>query len=161
MMLSLIEVIAGRDKAETVAHDLGVETWDTRHASAAFALPRPFATAVLPNRMAFWKRDVWGIQLEPAMGEVSLAIIADAWSRTYRSNAVTFALSPSAIVTANGVRVLPDRIGDDWLGKRRVSTFPDRRPGAALDLTLDTIAARYGMPTTSVVAMQMEYSRSN
>ena len=161
MMLSLIEAIAGRDKAETVAYDLGVETWGMQHASAAFALTRPFATTVLANRMAFWKWHVWGIELEPGMDEVSLAIIADAWSRTYRSNAVTFAQSPSAIVTANGVRVLPDRFGEDWPGERRVSTFPDRRPAEALDLALDTIAARYGMPTTSVVAMQLEYSRTN
>lgn len=161
MMLSLIEAIAGREKAETVARDLGVETWDMRHASAAFTLTRPFATTVLANRMAFWNQDTWGIELQSGMDEVSLAIIADAWSRTYRSNAVTFAVSPSAITTANGVRVIPDGFGDDWPEDRRVSTFPNRPPMDALDRTLGTITDRYGAPTTNVVAMQLEYPRAN
>jgi transcriptional regulator GlxA family with amidase domain len=35
MSLTLIEAIAGHDKAEAVARDLGVEHWDARHASDA------------------------------------------------------------------------------------------------------------------------------
>ena len=30
-----------------------------------------------------------GVRLEPGMDEVSLALVADAWSRTYRSTATT------------------------------------------------------------------------
>src|SRR5690606_540607 len=44
MMLSLMEAIAGRDKAEAVAGDLGVERWDARHASDASRRTRGFAT---------------------------------------------------------------------------------------------------------------------
>ena len=53
MILTLIEALAGRAKAESVAHDLGLEEWDARHASGAFRLTRPFATTVLLNRLAF------------------------------------------------------------------------------------------------------------
>lgn len=160
MMLTLIEAIAGRDRAEAVARDLGLEKWDARHASGAFRLTRPFATTVLANRMAFWNREELGIRLEPGIDEVSLALVADAWSRTYRSNATTFATSTDVVETRNGVRIVPDRSGADWPEARRVSTFPDRKPAVALDLTLDTIAARYGDRTTNVVAMQLEYPRS-
>lgn len=159
MMLTLIEAIAGREKAEEVARDLGIEAWDGRHSSAAFKLSRPFATTVLANRMAFWNRDTWGIELQPGLDEASLALIADAWSRTYRSQAVTFSESTSAITTVNGVRVLPDRVDDDWPEDRRISTFPDHRLADALDRTLRTITDRYGEPTTNVVAMQLEYPR--
>jgi transcriptional regulator GlxA family with amidase domain len=159
MMLTLIEAIAGRAKAERIARDLGVETWDARHASAAFALTRPIATTVLANRMAFWNRDAWGIELQSGMDEVSLALAADAWSRTYRSSAITYAESVSAITTANGVRVLPDRIAEDWPEARAVSTFSDQRPADALDRALDTISKRYGARTANVVAMQLEYPR--
>lgn len=159
MMLTLIEAIAGRKKAEAVARDLGIETWDMHHASAAFTLTRPFATSVLGNRLAFWNHDTWGVELRPGIDEVSLALVADAWSRTYRSNAVTFARSPSAVTTANAVRVLPDRVDQTWPEGRRVSIFADRRPADALDLTLAGIAASYGARTASVVAMQLEYPR--
>ena len=159
MMLTLIEAIAGRAKAEAIAHDLGLEAWDAQHASGAFRLTRPFATTVLANRMAFWNREELGIRLEPGMDEVSLALVADAWSRTYRSNATSYAGSPDAVVTMNGVRVVPDRAGTAWPEGRRVSTFPDSKPADALDLVLDAIAARYGDSTTNVVAMQLEYPR--
>ena len=159
MMLTLIEAIGGRDKAQAVAQDLGVENWDARHSSAAFKLTRPFATTVLANRMAFWSRDTWGIELRSGMDEVSLAMIADAWSRTYRSNAVTLADTASAVTSANGVRVLPDRTDDNWPQDGRVSVFPDERPADALDLALDVITDRYGEPTTEIVAMQLEYPR--
>ena len=159
MMLTLIEAITGREKAEAVAHDLGLERWDGRHASGAFRLTRPFATTVLANRMAFWNREELGIDLEPGMDEVSLALVADAWSRTYRSNVMTFAAT-DAVESRNGVRIFPDRVDAGTTEGRRVSTFPDRNPADALDLALNAIMARYGERTMDVVAMQLEYPRS-
>jgi len=159
MMLTLIEAIAGRAKAEAVARDLGVETWDMRHASAAFSFTRPFATTVLANTMAFWNRDAWGIALQPGMDEVSLALVADAWSRTYRSTAITFSEAAGAVETRNGIRILPDQVAPDWPPERRVSIYPGQPPAEALDNTLEVIADRYGEGTMSVVAMQLEYPR--
>lgn len=157
MMLTLIEAIAGRAKAETVARDLGLETWGARHASDAFRLTRRFATTVLANSMAFWNRETHGIRIEPGIDEASLALVADAWSRTYRSGVFTVAASTATVVTANGVRVLPDRDATGRATDRAVSTFPDRGPADALDQTLHAIAGRYGAPTARVVAMQLEY----
>ncbi|MFZ5783734.1 MAG: DJ-1/PfpI family protein [Pseudomonadota bacterium] len=157
MMLTLIEAIAGRNRAEAVARELGLARWDARHASDAFKLTRPFAATVLANTLAFWEREELGIELQSGMDEVSLALVADAWSRTYRSRAVTHADSPPAVVTANGVRVLPDRVAAAWPEDRRVSTFPRRPPADAQDLTLRAIAARYGTRTKDVVATQLEY----
>ena len=37
MVLTLIEAIGGREKAEAVARDLGLTHWDARHDSDAFA----------------------------------------------------------------------------------------------------------------------------
>ncbi|ODT82652.1 MAG: transcriptional regulator [Pelagibacterium sp. SCN 64-44] len=159
MMLTLIEAIAGREKAELVAQDLGVESWDMRHASAAFTLTRPFATTVLANVMAFWNRNVWSIALRPGIDEVSLALVADAWSRTYRSKVLTFAEPGGAIETRHGIRLLPDQIGANWLEDSQIVLSPDRRPAEALDDTLAAIADRYGENTMSVVAMQLEYPR--
>ncbi|WP_204272982.1 hypothetical protein, partial [Enterobacter hormaechei] len=49
MMLTLIEAIAGREKAEAVAGDLGLDRWDARHDSGAFKFSRPFALAAIGN----------------------------------------------------------------------------------------------------------------
>ena len=155
MMLTLIEAIAGRSKAEAVAEDLGVASWDARHASQRFTFTRPFASTVLANTLAFWNRDEFGIEIQQGVDEVSLALVADAWSRTYRSKALTVALS-DVVKTRGGIQLLPDRISAD-LPEQRVSVFPAERPAEALDRTLQTIASRYGEPTANVVAMQLEY----
>jgi transcriptional regulator GlxA family with amidase domain len=157
MMLTLVEAIAGRAKAAAVARDLGLDHWNAQHASGAFKFTRPFATTVLLNKLAVWNRDEFGIRLESGVDEVSLALVADAWSRTYRSHLKTFADSVDAVKSRNGVRIVPDRAGADWPQTLRVSTFPDEKPAAGLDLTLDAITARYGSETTNVVAMQLEY----
>lgn len=158
MALTLIEAIAGRAKAEAAAREIGLDAWDARHASAAFRFNRPFASTVLGNTLAVWNRERLGLALTPGMDEVSLALTADAWSRTYRSRAVTFAAGP--VTSRNGVRLLPDEAGADWPAARRLPTVGDRAPARALDETLKGIDARYGARTANVVAMQLEFSRT-
>ena len=63
MSLTLIEAIAGRDKAEAIGRDLGLTEWDARHASDAFKFTRPFALTVIGNTIAFWNREQLGIEL--------------------------------------------------------------------------------------------------
>src|SRR5712664_323195 len=85
MALTVIEAIAGRDKAQAVGRDLGLMSWDARHDSGAFKFTRPFALTAIGNALAFWNREQLGIKLARDVDEVSLALVADAWSRTYRS----------------------------------------------------------------------------
>lgn len=157
-MLTLIEAIAGRPRAEAVARDLGVVSWDARHDSSAFKFSRPFATTVLGNVLTPWRREDIGIGVRPGVDEVSLALVADAWSRTYRSKAVTYG-SSGVIETRHGVRLIPDKVMDARSVARRVKASADRKPAQALDEVLGAIAGRYGDRTADVVAMQLEYAR--
>lgn len=159
MSLTLIEAIAGRQKAEHIGRDLGLTAWDARHASDAFTFTRPFALAVIGNTIAFWNREQLGIELTPGVDEVSLALVADAWSRTYRSRAVTFAGAAAALETASGIRILPDQVVARWPAEQLLPAIGGRRPANALDDALRGIASRYGTGTANVVAMQLEYPR--
>lgn len=156
MALTLIEAIAGREKAAEVARGLGLAQWDARHTSAAFRLTRPFALTVMGNTLAFWNREEWGIELSRGVDEVSLALVADAWSRTYRSRAITFAAAPGAIESRNGLRVWPDRIGANWPAPQRLPAVSGQPPAHALNEALAQIDRRYGAATARVVAMQLE-----
>src|SRR5690606_27814872 len=158
MMLTLVEAIAGRDKADSVARDLGLANWDARHDSGEFALTRPFALTVLGNVMSFWRREQLGIELSDGIDEVSLALVAEAGSRTYRSRAITFN-STGPVETRNGVRVIPDRVAESWPEARLLTAAAGRRPARALDEALRAMESRYGSRTTSVVTMQLEYPR--
>jgi len=160
MSLTLIEAIAGRDKAEAVAHDVGLANWDARHESDEFKFTRPFALTAIGNTAAFWNRERLGIELKGGVDEVSLALVADAWSRTYRSRAVTFAGTGDAQQSRNGIRILPDQIATNWPADRLLPSVGGRKPAEALDEALRNIAARYGARTTDFVAMQLEYPRN-
>jgi transcriptional regulator GlxA family with amidase domain len=159
MSLTLIEAIAGREKAEAVARDVGLPHWDARHDSDAFRLTRPFALTVIGNTAAFWNREQLGIELTPGIDEVSLALVADAWSRTYRSRAATFSRTDAPQTTSNGVRILPDRVAGNWPAEHLLPAIGDRPPAKALDEALRQISARYGDRTADAVAMQLEYPK--
>ena len=156
LALTLVEAIGGRGKAEAVGRDIGVTEWDARHDSHAFQFTRPFAMTAIRNGAAFWNRETLGIELSAGVDEVSLALVADAWSRTYRSRAITFA--PSTIVqeSRHGVRIVPDRAASTWPDATRLPPI-DPQPASALDGALQGLRARYGAPTADFVAMQLEY----
>jgi len=159
MALTLIEAIAGRAKAEAVASEIGLAEWDARHRSAAFQFTRPFALTAIANTIAFWNREQLGIALTPGIDEVSLALVADAWSRTYRSRALTFAVTAEAQTSRSGLRILPDEVVADWPAKQVPPAAAHLPPARALDQTLHAIDARYGSRTADFVAMQLEYPR--
>lgn len=159
MSLTLIEAIAGRDKADAVSRDLGLTTWDARHDSGAFRFTRPFALTAIRNTIAFWNREQFGIELNPGVDEVSLALVADAWSRTYRSRAITFASAATDLRTRNGIRIVPDQVATSWPAEHLLPPIADRPPAIALDQALHDIETRYGTRTADFVAMQLEYPK--
>jgi transcriptional regulator GlxA family with amidase domain len=157
LALTLIEAIAGREAAEAVGRDLGLASWDARHDSSEFQFTRPFALAAILNTAAFWKREEMGIELTPGIDEVSLALVADAWSRTYRSHAVTFSADGGTQVSRNGVRIVADRAAASWPDEHLIPAIGGRQPAPALDDALRAISARDGTRTAEFVAMQLEY----
>jgi transcriptional regulator GlxA family with amidase domain len=157
MALTLIEAIGGREQAEAVGREIGVTQWDARHDSDAFQFTRPFALTAMANRIVFWKHEELGLELTPGVDEVSLALVADAWSRTYRSRAVTFSSTENAQRSRNGVRIVPDRVVSSWPAEDRLEAIGDRPPAAALDHALRAITIRYGKRTGDFVAMHLEY----
>jgi transcriptional regulator GlxA family with amidase domain len=159
MMLTLIEAIAGRHKAEAVARHLGLTEWDARHDSDAFKFTRLFALTAVGNTLAFWNHEEFGIEIRPDIDEVSLALVADAWSRTYRSRVVTVAGSADALKTRSGIRIVPDQVATDRSAEHLVPAVAGRKPAQALEHALQDIASRYGRRTTNFVAMQLEYPR--
>jgi hypothetical protein len=111
------------------------------------------------NALAFWNKEHLGIELAPGVDEVSLALVADAWSRTYRSRAVTFAGTTGALPTRSGLRILPEQVAASWPADRLLPAVGTLPPAKALDQALLGIDARYGTGTADVVAMQLEYPR--
>jgi hypothetical protein len=103
----LQEGVAGRNKAQAVGRDLQLMHWDARHYSDTFQFTRAFALTAVSNTPAFWNHEQLGLEPMRGVDEVSLALVADAWSRTYRSRAITFAGTAGAQQSRNGIRIFP------------------------------------------------------
>lgn len=159
MSLTLIEAIAGRGKAEQMARELGVASWDAQHDSSIFVFTRPFALTAIGNTLAFWKRETLGISLGSGVDEVSLALVADAWSRTYRSHVVTVADQARPLRSRSGLGILPDLVATSRPTDGMLDSAVAHRPVSALNETLQAIAGRYRVDTANLVAMQLEYSK--
>ena len=118
---------------------------------------RAFAAVMVTNGW-FHSTQQIGVPLSAGMDEIALALTADAYSRTGRSQAVSMAASDAPVVTRNGLVVLPDRIehGSDPVDRMLAArgTLPSAR---ALDVALAGIASLYGRNTAYGVALDFEY----
>jgi transcriptional regulator GlxA family with amidase domain len=160
MALAVVEAIAGHDVAATVAGALGVQDWSAVHDSERFASGHgaifdALLALQLTNRLFHSTQSV-GIQVAPGVDEIALALTADAYSRTGRSQA--FAISDTPVVTRHGLTVLPARV--DGAAPRVAFMLPafDTAPAALiLDHALAGIATRYGRSTANGVASAFEY----
>lgn len=155
--LALVEAIAGRSKAAEVAEHFGVVDWDARHDSDAFGFDRPMITAALRNKAALWSHETFAVPVEQGVDEVSLAFMADAWSRTFRSDAIAVADRPGSIEMRRGLKLVPDRVIGGDAADEMLPAPSLAKPGKALPTSLEAISARYGSNTASFVATQLEY----
>ena len=159
MSLVLIEAIAGHDEAAAVAKQLGVRRWGLRHSSAVYKFTRPFALTAMRNKLAFWNYQEFGLGLQNGDDEVTLALVADAWSRTFRSRAVAIAATLEAIESRNGMRIFPEQLANEWPARQLLEPVGNQPAMDALDDALNQITVRYGIDTSRFVAMQLEYTR--
>jgi transcriptional regulator GlxA family with amidase domain len=156
MSLTLIEAIAGREKAVAVAGELGLTHWDASHTSARFVFSRPFVWTILTNKIAFWKHETLGLELKRGVDEVSVALAADALSRTYRSRVVTYAADRTALESKSGLKLVPDEARKGWAAETQLEPIWERPPPLALEGALAEVAKRYGKKSRAVVATQLE-----
>lgn len=157
--IALVEAIAGTARAQALATSTGLADWSPRHDGNAFALGATGYLTAAGNLLPFWRHEELGLKVQPGEDELTLALRADAWSRTFRSEALALAADASPIRTAGGLLVLPEPMaaypGIPYLA-------PIDAPLATLfDHTLGAIAERYGPATAKLVATQLEYTPLN
>lgn len=152
-MLALIEAIGGRDKAQALAADFGVESWTPVHDSSLFGLNVSRGASFILNKLAFWRDERWRIDVEDGMDDITLAFTADAWSRT--GHITVDAVAPGPVKLRSGMTLLPDSaVADDV---PRVPFMPGLNPMQQLDRTLCEIGARFGEARSEWVRMELEY----
>jgi len=152
--VALVEAIAGRARAEAVAQSLGVSAWGTAHDSAAFRLDARRLLTLAVNAAAVWRYETIAIPVKDGVDDIQLALAADAWSRTYRSQAV--AEAKSAVKMRSGLMLVPASPASNN-GAYRVDLRADTPPARQLHDTLADIGQRYGAATRKLVELMLEY----
>jgi hypothetical protein len=155
--LALVEAIAGRDRATEVANELGARDWSAAHNSNDFALNYGYVLTAAHNELSFWSHERVGVRVSTGIDEIALALVADAYSRTFRSQAVSLSDSQARIRTRRGLLLLPDGTTGTANVSRVLPGFDSIPPVRALDWALAGIADAYGQPTGAFVALQIEY----
>ena len=156
--IALVEAIAGRERAEKLAASLGIDEWSTKHDSEEYRLTAGHVLTLLRNRAAFWRHEALEIAVQPGVDEITLALSADLWSRTYRSRVYVSAASDEPIRTRGGLRLVPDGVEHaSGAPDRRVASLNPALTGSAIDLVLDDIADAYGPSTAALVTLQIEH----
>jgi len=156
--LALVEAIAGRDRAAEVASELGARDWSAAHNSNDFALHYGYVLTAAHNELSFWSHEEVGVPVSTGVDEIALALVADAYSRTYRSQAVSVSDSQGQILTRRGLHLMPDvALGTSRVPDRMLPRLDSTAPVPALDWALHGIAQAYGEPTAAFVALQIEY----
>jgi len=153
--LTLVEAIAGRHAAELTAQRLGLSTWEIDHDTSAFTLTADRIFLAAGNWLAVWRHEVVEMPVDGGFDEISVALMADAWSRTFRSEALATNVS-GAVRSRHGL-LMETEAGSE--PGRYVLPVCVGTPASALDAALEGIAGRYGAPTADFVALQFEYTR--
>ena len=154
--LALVEAIGGPDPAVRLAAELGVTGYDPRHVSSRFAMNPNSIRVAARNAAEVWGHETIGAPVSDGVDEIALAFTTDAFSRTYRSRAVTTAAT-AVVRTRGGLELLVDRPGAATDVSFMLPSPPTEQPARALDDSLTAIAARYGDDTAGFVALQLEY----
>ncbi|MBN3785755.1 thiamine biosynthesis protein ThiJ [Burkholderia sp. Ac-20353] len=151
--LALVEAFAGRTVADATARRLRVSSWGAEHDSEPFRLTTGRIAVAAANFLAFWRHETVEIAVQDGFDEIAVALVADVWSRTYRSEAVATGAS-RMVRSRRGLLLVPAAAAGE---ARHVVTPRADAAANAVDIALDDVANRYGIKTADFVALQLEY----
>jgi putative intracellular protease/amidase len=154
--VALVEAIAGQPKAEPLAQELGIASWDARHRSAAFQLGAEHKKTFVRNWLSLWRHETVGVPVSEGVDEIALGLTADIYSRTALSTAVTVG-SGGAVRSKHGLMIRPTTSSQAAAVDRMLPPPLADAPALTMERELVKIAARFDRPTADIVALVMEY----
>ena len=157
--LYLVERIAGRQVADSVARSIGVAAWDPTHETAAFRLTKAMYAKAVVNHFAWWRHDAVAVPVADGVDEIALALTLDAIPRTMRGEAFTWSADGAPVTGRQGLRISVDRARAAVPSDARVLRLPTPAtpPAAALDSALARLTQWYGRDAAELITMGMEY----
>lgn len=148
--LALVQALSNRRTTLATARKFGFDSWDAAHDSGSFAMPLGLKLTAAGNLLGFAGHETISIPIADGTDEVTLALVADAWSRTYRSKAKAVNAA-GQVVSNHGVVFVTETVSGD------LTLILPSHAAQALDHALTQIERRYGPDTREFVRVQLEY----
>lgn len=156
--IALVESIGGKEKAREIAKEFGVNDWGTSHQTSNFKLENVHYWTAAKNFLSFWSHENVGIKVSSGIDEVTLALVADSYARTYKTNVLSFSNTTRPIPTKGGLLLIPEKNSSEEISiDRKISILENQSSLASLEEALREIETLYGKLTSSFVALQIEY----
>jgi putative intracellular protease/amidase len=154
MSLALVESIGGPEAARATAARLGVSDWSPVHQTSDYHLSNTDILRAVGSILAFWTHETLELPISDGVDEVTVALRSDVWSRSYRARVVTTANDTTPVISAHGLRILPD----DTHQRGRFVIPPDQgRAADQLDRSIEALGERYGAAARRFAVTGMEY----
>ncbi len=155
-MLALVEALGGRERARTLADELGVDAWSPAHDSAGFGLTAARRWGYIVDTLAFWRREQRFVDVRDGSDDIALALATDAWSRSAVVEVEAAAAGPSVRLRSGLVLAARSGVAPD---APRVPLDTGVAPVRQLERTLCDIERRYGAQRRDRVEQEMEFPR--
>jgi hypothetical protein len=159
--IALVEAIAGRERAASLAGELGVSDWSAAHNTAPFR-PRfgvnlRALIAVTYTNGWFCSTEMIGLPIADGVDEIALAITADGYSRTGRSMLHALSASSAPVRSRGGLLIVPDVRTETLRIDRELPALGSLPSAEAFVKSIDGIQRLYGRNTAYGVALNFEY----
>lgn len=154
--IEIVKSIAGDEGANSIRSKYGFENIGLSHRSDNFQMTATHYQTVIKNLSMFWNYEKISIEAYDGIDEVTLALTADAWSRTYKSRAYLVGTN-SYYTSKSQLHFKPTKPFHADL----TFSIQDTKPRGALEKVLFTVRDRYGTSTAKWVADQLEYGNMN
>ena len=155
--LAIVEAIAGHERADALAREIGAPGWSVAHASSAFHVARSDIWAMLQVWSSLRRHETVGIPVSSGVDEVSIALIADAYATTNLTRVIALGDGTAPIVTAQGIRLVPDGVRGKTPVDLILGDVVRDKPVRAMDRAFGDIAERYGRDYASLARLSLEY----
>ncbi|MDO8378003.1 DJ-1/PfpI family protein [Phenylobacterium sp.] len=152
--LALVEAIGGRPAAQATADRIGVREWGPAHRTADFQVTGADYRHGIAALAAFWRHETVETPVTDGVDEVTLALRADTWSRSYRTRVVTTRPGLAAVRSRRGLTILPDAAPRPGRYVLPVQSGP---AAAQIDGNLAAMGRRYGPQAARLARLGLEY----
>jgi hypothetical protein len=131
-----------------------VANWSTAHRTADFKITLADYATGLFALGAVWNHETFEAPIEDGTNELTLALNADTWARSFRATVVTTRVGHEAVRGHYGLRILPDAAP-----RRGAHLMPATNGLAAtqLDAALADMRRRYGAGVERIARLGLEY----